>query len=228
MEYVIENWDRVSPLLACPASTKEARACFSCTDVQVAECALTNPQVVEKERADMSDTPFEFKTREEWLELANDNEGSKAGKKVVVDALKAMKVSATEYLGKQWAPEKRVDVIMEFQEKNGYGGEDKKPAKGKKTAAAATAAPAAAAATATKAPAATTAPAASSATAVILQQLEALGARMTAMEAMVKDTHYIARTIAASNELLELAEGEEWKDTHYGVLVIAGEAEGND
>lgn len=168
----------------------------------------------------MSDTP-EFKSREEWLEGASTTEGKKA----IVEALKAYKISATEYLGKQWSVEKRVDVIMEHQEKAGYGGGEKK--KGGKKAAEVTAAPAA---TKTAAPAATASatPAAGSATALILQQLTELGERLTALEAGVKDTHYLARTLVVSGDLLELAEGDDWKATHYNTLVVEGDAEGNE
>lgn len=49
MDYILRNWEGVSPLLSCPARSKDPRSCFQCTDVQVAECALTNPQAVENE-----------------------------------------------------------------------------------------------------------------------------------------------------------------------------------
>lgn len=45
MEYTIEHWQQLKPLLDCPAQTKKPRACFTCTDFQVAECALTNKQI---------------------------------------------------------------------------------------------------------------------------------------------------------------------------------------
>lgn len=42
MQYINDHWKQVEPLLSCPASTKDPRACFQCTDVQVVECAVTN------------------------------------------------------------------------------------------------------------------------------------------------------------------------------------------
>jgi hypothetical protein len=42
MEFVDQHWTQVEPLLACPARTRDPRACFNCTDVQVVECALSN------------------------------------------------------------------------------------------------------------------------------------------------------------------------------------------
>lgn len=42
MEHVINYWSQVSALVTCPASTKDPRACFQCTDVQVVECAVLN------------------------------------------------------------------------------------------------------------------------------------------------------------------------------------------
>lgn len=46
MDYIIEHWVQVEPLLSCPAMTGNPRACFQCTDIQVAECALTNKQTI--------------------------------------------------------------------------------------------------------------------------------------------------------------------------------------
>lgn len=42
MQYVDKNFDRVSPLLACPAKTRSPRACFQCLDYQVMDCALSS------------------------------------------------------------------------------------------------------------------------------------------------------------------------------------------
>ncbi len=42
MQYVVDHWKQVEPLLSCPASSKEPRACFQCTDLQAIECAVTN------------------------------------------------------------------------------------------------------------------------------------------------------------------------------------------
>lgn len=44
MTFIDENFKQVEPLVqACPAKTRDLRACFQCTDVQVTECALGNP-----------------------------------------------------------------------------------------------------------------------------------------------------------------------------------------
>jgi len=45
MEFILDHWTQVKPLLDCPAQTKAPRACFSCTDIQVAECALENKKL---------------------------------------------------------------------------------------------------------------------------------------------------------------------------------------
>lgn len=48
MSFVDENFKQVEPLVqACPAKTRDLRACFQCTDIQVVECALTNPIIFE-------------------------------------------------------------------------------------------------------------------------------------------------------------------------------------
>lgn len=45
MRYLINHWIQVEPLLSCPARTKDPRACFNCTDMQVVECAAINRNV---------------------------------------------------------------------------------------------------------------------------------------------------------------------------------------
>lgn len=50
MQYITDHWKQVEPLLSCPASTKDPRACFQCTDVQVVECATTNPEIFKREK----------------------------------------------------------------------------------------------------------------------------------------------------------------------------------
>ncbi len=45
MAYILEHWKQVKPLLTCPAITESPTACFTCTDMQVIECAMTNPQI---------------------------------------------------------------------------------------------------------------------------------------------------------------------------------------
>lgn len=45
MTFLDANWERVEPLLKCPARSRDLRACFTCTDIQVAECSLNNPTI---------------------------------------------------------------------------------------------------------------------------------------------------------------------------------------
>lgn len=48
MSFVDANFKQVEPLVqACPAKTRDLRACFQCTDTQVVECALSNPIIFE-------------------------------------------------------------------------------------------------------------------------------------------------------------------------------------
>jgi hypothetical protein len=42
MNFVLEHWEQVKPMLKCPAGTGDPRACFNCTDIQVMECVATN------------------------------------------------------------------------------------------------------------------------------------------------------------------------------------------
>lgn len=46
MVWINENWNQVSPLVTCPARSKDPRACFQCTDVQVVECKITNQKTI--------------------------------------------------------------------------------------------------------------------------------------------------------------------------------------
>lgn len=50
MEYLDSNWERVEPLLNCPARSRDPHACFSCTDIQVAECSLNNPTIFKEKK----------------------------------------------------------------------------------------------------------------------------------------------------------------------------------
>lgn len=52
MGYILDHWSQVNPLLSCPAKTKNPRACFRCTDVQVVECAFVNPAAFDKTQGD--------------------------------------------------------------------------------------------------------------------------------------------------------------------------------
>jgi hypothetical protein len=46
-EMVNQFWSQVESLLSCPMKTRNPRACFSCTDIQVAECSLLNKKLIE-------------------------------------------------------------------------------------------------------------------------------------------------------------------------------------
>lgn len=46
MQYIIENWNQVSYQISCPAKSQHPRACFSCLDLQVSECAIRNRKVI--------------------------------------------------------------------------------------------------------------------------------------------------------------------------------------
>lgn len=49
MQFINEHFEQVGPFIqACPAKTRNPRACFECTDVQVIECTLTNETVIFK------------------------------------------------------------------------------------------------------------------------------------------------------------------------------------
>lgn len=45
MGYILKNWTQVRPVLSCPAKSMKPTACFSCTDIQAAECAMKNPAI---------------------------------------------------------------------------------------------------------------------------------------------------------------------------------------
>ena len=49
MQHINDNWDSVSPLIACPAKSRNPRACFGCTDLQVACCVLENVKLFSKD-----------------------------------------------------------------------------------------------------------------------------------------------------------------------------------
>ena len=42
MEFINAHWQQVEPLLSCPARSRDARACFNCTDMQATECVVLN------------------------------------------------------------------------------------------------------------------------------------------------------------------------------------------
>jgi len=51
MKFVDDNFTQVEPLVqGCPAKTRDLRACFQCTDIQVVECALSNPIVFQAKK----------------------------------------------------------------------------------------------------------------------------------------------------------------------------------
>ena len=40
--FVDQNWEQLSPLISCPLKTRAPRSCFTCVDLQVAECVTQN------------------------------------------------------------------------------------------------------------------------------------------------------------------------------------------
>ncbi len=48
MTFINENWEQVSPLISCPAKSRDSYACFTCCDVQVSLCTLTNKDKIEE------------------------------------------------------------------------------------------------------------------------------------------------------------------------------------
>lgn len=40
-------WSQVESLVSCPMKARTPRACFGCTDIQVAECSLLNRKLIE-------------------------------------------------------------------------------------------------------------------------------------------------------------------------------------
>lgn len=40
--FVDRNWEQVAPLVSCPLKDRDPRSCFTCTDIQVAECVTQN------------------------------------------------------------------------------------------------------------------------------------------------------------------------------------------
>jgi len=45
MGYILKHWTQVRPVLSCPAKSMKPTACFSCTDIQAAECAMKNKAI---------------------------------------------------------------------------------------------------------------------------------------------------------------------------------------
>jgi hypothetical protein len=45
-QFCDSNWKQLEPLLSCPMKTREPRACYTCTDIQVAECTLQNRRTI--------------------------------------------------------------------------------------------------------------------------------------------------------------------------------------
>lgn len=46
--FVDAYWKQVEPLLSCPMRTRRPDACYTCTDIQAAECMLINQQTIER------------------------------------------------------------------------------------------------------------------------------------------------------------------------------------
>jgi hypothetical protein len=46
MNYVNENWTQVEYQINCPAQSRDPHACFNCSDLQVADCTLSNTKLI--------------------------------------------------------------------------------------------------------------------------------------------------------------------------------------
>lgn len=49
MQTLNENWEQVSCLISCPATSRDPRACFSCHDLQAVSCSLNVEQKISGE-----------------------------------------------------------------------------------------------------------------------------------------------------------------------------------
>lgn len=49
MSYINENYSQVEYQINCPARSRDPYACFSCSDLQVACCTLSNVKLLGKE-----------------------------------------------------------------------------------------------------------------------------------------------------------------------------------
>lgn len=119
MKFIDANFLQVEPLVqGCPARTRNLRACFQCTDIQVMDCALSNPKIFEAtqpepeaEEPDMSNE-IVTKTREEWIAVFQPGVDP-AVKKVGSDALRAYGYQPSLYMS--LGAEARADLIMAKQ-----------------------------------------------------------------------------------------------------------------
>jgi hypothetical protein len=50
MQYIDTNWDQVAAMLQCPAKSRDTWACHACSDLQVSDCCISNPDILEKKR----------------------------------------------------------------------------------------------------------------------------------------------------------------------------------
>lgn len=46
-------WDQVKYSISCPMKLRESRACYQCTDIQVAECSLMNARLIETTKEEL-------------------------------------------------------------------------------------------------------------------------------------------------------------------------------
>lgn len=49
MRHINDNWATVNALVNCPAKTRDPRACYGCSDNQIACCTLENVNVFTRE-----------------------------------------------------------------------------------------------------------------------------------------------------------------------------------
>jgi hypothetical protein len=241
MQFILDHWTQVAPLLSCPASTKNPRACFTCTDVQVFECALINKKTLftttvpdteeTKEIEDMSNLPEGFvpRSRSEWEELSRSTDPMTRGK--VIGALRLLKVQPGQYV--HWKEDQRIDFIMKAQEEAGVGGSKEKPAATGKPKAAATATPTATAtATATATPSAEKTSGGGSADTKALEkkiadlqgQVLELSKLAAEQGQFIKETHYLFRVFVFGNaELGTNAQDEGIREEFFGKLFLGNE-----
>lgn len=47
-QMVNHYWHQVESLISCPMKSREARACYGCSEIQVAECTISNENLIRK------------------------------------------------------------------------------------------------------------------------------------------------------------------------------------
>lgn len=52
LRYIDEKWESVRYQISCPAKTRDPRACFTCSDMQITCCILDNKKIFLNEKDD--------------------------------------------------------------------------------------------------------------------------------------------------------------------------------